>query len=116
MSKDNNEVILPGGITGLMKNVQGRDGSEETKPTERKSEAPIYLPERRSAGRPKVHVRPLERTSITLDPEVMGKLRSLALNTGRQLNSIIEESLESYFESYEKKNGEIVIPEIYRKT
>ena len=45
----------------------------------------------------------------------MGKLRSLALNTGRQLNAIIEESLLDYFKGYEKKNGEIVIPEIYRK-
>lgn len=71
---------------------------------------------RKNAGRPKVHARPLERTSITLDSEVMGKLRSLALNTGRQLNAIIEDALIDYFKSYEKKNGEIVIPEIYRKS
>ena len=54
------------------------------------------------------------RTSITLDPEVMGKLRYLALNTGRQLNGIIEEALVKYFETYEKKHGEIIVPEIYR--
>lgn len=71
---------------------------------------------KRTAGRPKVHAKPLERTSITLDSEVMGKLRSLALNTGRQLNAIIEEALLDYFKGYEKKNGEIVIPEIYRKS
>lgn len=71
---------------------------------------------KKAAGRPKVHARPLERTSITLDSEVMGKLRSLALNTGRQLNAIIEDALLDYFKGYEKKNGEIVVPEIYRKS
>ncbi len=70
---------------------------------------------KRSAGRPKVHTTPQARTSITLDPEVMGKLRTLALNTGRQLNSIIEDALKDYFRNYERKNGEISVPEIYRK-
>jgi hypothetical protein len=113
MANDKQEVMLPGSLQGLMKNVQGRTVSEDTAvPIEMAHE---FFPERRPVGRPKVNTKPLERTSITLDPEVMGKLRSLALNTGRQLNSIIEEALVKYFDSYERKNGEIVIPEIYRK-
>ena len=39
----------------------------------------------------------------------------MRVNTGRQLNGIIEEALVKYFESYEKKHGEITVPEIYRK-
>lgn len=109
MSDEKGNGRLPGGIQSLMKNVQGREESPENETQH------IQDPEKRSAGRPKVHKKGLERTSITLDPEVMGKLRSLALNTGRQLNAIIEEALLDYFKGYEKKNGEIVIPEIYRK-
>ena len=89
MANDKQGVKLPGSLQGLMKNVQGRAASEDS-------------------------AKPLERTSITLSPEVMGKLRSLGLNTGRQLNSIIEEALVKYFESYERKHGEINVPEIYR--
>lgn len=74
----------------------------------------ISIPERKPAGRPTVRTKGTARTSITLDPEVMGKLRYLALNTGRQLNSIIEEALVKYFEAYERKHGEITVPEIYR--
>lgn len=74
----------------------------------------IAIPARKAAGRPSVRKKGTARTSITLDPEVMGKLRSLALNTGRQLNSIIEDALVKYFESYERKHGEITVPEIYR--
>ena len=77
----------------------------------------IAVPEtpKKGAGRPKVHAHPQARTSITLDSEVMGKLRTLALNTGRQLNSIIEDALKDYFKTYERKNGEIQVPEIYKK-
>ena len=74
----------------------------------------IAIPPRKATGRPAVRKKSSARTSITLDPEVMGKLRYLALNTGRQLNGIIEEVLVKYFESYEKKHGEITVPEIYR--
>ncbi len=74
----------------------------------------IAIPSRKATGRPTVRKNGTARTSITLDPEVMGKLRYLALNTGRQLNGIIEEALVKYFESYEKKHGEITVPEIYR--
>lgn len=74
----------------------------------------IAIPSRKATGRPTVRKNGTARTSITLDPEVMGKLRYLALNTGRQLNGIIEESLVKYFESYEKKHGEIAVPEIYK--
>ena len=73
----------------------------------------IAIPSRKASGRPTVRTRGTARTSITLDPEVMGKLRYLALNTGRKLNSIIEESLVKYFENYERKHGEITVPEIY---
>ena len=66
----------------------------------------IAIPSRKAKG--------TARTSITLDPEVMGKLRYLALNTGRQLNGIIEEALVKYFENYERKHGDLIVPEIYR--
>ena len=74
----------------------------------------IAIPTKKATGRPAVRSKGTARTSITLSPEVMGKLRSLALNTGRQLNEIIEESLVKYFEGYEKKHGEITVPEFYR--
>ena len=74
----------------------------------------IAIPTRKATGRPVVRTSGTARTSITLSPEVMGKLRSLGLNTGRQLNGIIEDALVKYFESYEKKHGEITVPEIYR--
>ena len=74
----------------------------------------IAIPARKAVGRPVVRTKAAARTSITLDPNVMGKLRSLALNTGRQLNDIIEESLTKYFENYERKHGEIAVPDIYR--
>ena len=74
----------------------------------------IAIPAKKATGRPAVRSKGTARTSITLSPEVMGKLRSLALNTGRQLNEIIEESLVKYFEGYEKKHGEITVPELYR--
>ena len=74
----------------------------------------IAIPSRKATGRPIVRHKGTARTSITLDPEVMGKLRSLGLNTGRQLNSIIEDALVKYFESYERKHGEITVPERYR--
>ena len=74
----------------------------------------IAIPTRKATGRPAARSKGTARTSITLSPEVMGKLRSLALNTGRQLNEIIEESLVKYFEGYEKKHGMITVPEFYR--
>lgn len=74
----------------------------------------IAIPSRKATGRPTVRSKGTARTSITLSPEVMGKLRYLALNTGRLLNGIIEEALIKYFENYEKKHGEITVPEIYR--
>lgn len=99
------------GVAGLEDLVGDINGNGE-------QNGAVAVPEipKKAAGRPKVHARPLERTSITLDSVVMGKLRSLALNTGRQLNSIIEDALLDYFKGYEKKNGEIVVPEIYRKS
>ena len=74
----------------------------------------IAIPTRKATGRPVVRSKGTARTSITLDPEVMGKLRVLGLNTGCPLNRIIEDALIKYFEIYEKNNGEIIVPEIYR--
>ena len=108
MAEEKGNGRLPGGIQSLMKNVQGR---EETPENETQY---IQDPEKRSAGRPKVHKKGLERTSITLDPEVMGKLRVFCLEHGRQLRDIIEESLIKYFREYEKEHGEIRVPDIYR--
>lgn len=76
----------------------------------------IAIPSRKATGRPVARKKGTARTSITLDPEVMGKLRVLGLNTGCPLNRIIEEALIKYFEIYEKNNGEITVPEIYRIT
>lgn len=74
----------------------------------------IAIPSRKATGRPVARKKGTARTSITLTPEVMGKLRSLALNTSQQLNAIIEAALVRYFDSYEKKHGQITVPEIYR--
>ena len=100
------------GVQGIEDLVAGLNNSKD-QPGKEQSGA-IAIPSRKAAGRPVVRSKGTARTSITLDPEVMGKLRYLALNTGRQLNGIIEESLIRYFESYERKHGEITVPEIYR--
>lgn len=100
------------GVQGIEDLVSDLNNSKDQ--TEKEQPGAIAIPPRKAAGRPVVRSKGTARTSITLDPEVMGKLRYLALNTGRQLNGIIEESLVKYFESYEKKHGEITVPEIYR--
>ena len=100
------------GVQGIEDLVSDLNNSKD-QPKSEKSGA-IVIPSRKASGRPTVRTKGTARTSITLDPEVMGKLRSLGLNTGRQLNDIIEESLVKYFESYEKKYGKIAVPEIYR--
>ena len=100
------------GVQGIEDLVADLNNSKD----QPKSEKPgaIAIPSRKATGRPVARKKGTARTSITLDPEVMGKLRYLALNTGRQLNGIIEEALVKYFETYEKKHGEITMPEIYR--
>ncbi len=100
------------GVQGIEDLVSDLNNSKD----QPKSEKPgaIAIPSRKVSGRPAVRTKGTARTSITLDPEVMGKLRYLALNTGRQLNGIIEEALVKYFESYEKKHGEITVPDFYR--
>lgn len=97
------------GIEDLVANLNNSKDQPETGQS-----GAIAIPSRKATGRPTVRKNGTARTSITLDPEVMGKLRYLALNTGRQLNGIIEEALVKYFESYEKKHGEIAVPDIYR--
>ena len=100
------------GVQGIEDLVSGLNNSKDQ--NEIGQPGAIVIPSRKAAGRPVVRSKGTARTSITLDPEVMGKLRSLGLNTGRQLNSIIEDALVKYFESYEKKYGTISIPDIYR--
>ena len=100
------------GVQGIEDLVSDLNNSKDQNGTEQPGA--IAIPSRKATGRPTVRKKGTARTSITLDPEVMGKLRYLALNTGRQLNGIIEESLVKYFETYEKKHGEIIVPEIYR--
>ena len=100
------------GVQGIEDLVADLNNSKDQ--TGKGQNGAIAIPSRKTSGRPIVRTKGTARTSITLDPEVMGKLRYLALNTGRQLNSIIEEALVKYFENYEKKHGEITVPEIYR--
>ena len=100
------------GVQGIEDLVSDLNNSKDQSGTE--PSGAIAIPSRKATGRPTVRKNGTARTSITLDPEVMGKLRHLALNTGRQLNGIIEEALVKYFEVYERKHGEITVPEIYR--
>lgn len=100
------------GVQGIEDLVSDLNNSKDQNGTEQSGA--IAIPSRKATGRPTVRTKGTARTSITLDPEVMGKLRSLGLNTGRQLNGIIEEALVKYFMEYEKKHGEITVPEIYR--
>ena len=100
------------GVQGIEDLVSGLNNSKDQNETEQ--QGAIAIPSRKAAGRPTVRTKGTARTSITLDPEVMGKLRYLALNTGRQLNGIIEEALVKYFENYERKHGDLIVPEIYR--
>ena len=100
------------GVQGIEDLVSDLNNSKDQ--TETEQPGAIAIPPRKVTGRPVIRSKGTARTSITLDPEVMGKLRYLALNTGRQLNGIIEEALVKYFEGYERKHGEITVPEIYR--
>ena len=100
------------GVQGIEDLVSDLNNSKDQNGTEQPGA--IAIPSRKATGRPTVRKKGTARTRITLDPEVMGKLRYLALNTGRQLNGIIEEALIKYFEEYERKHGEITVPEIYR--
>lgn len=98
------------GVQGLEDLVSGLNNEQ---PAAEQTGA-IIIPKRKAAGRPVTRTEGTARTSITLTPEVMGKLRSLALNTGQQLNAIIEDALVRFFDNYEKKHGQITVPEIYR--
>lgn len=100
------------GVQGIEDLVSNLNNSKDQ--TGEGQKGAIAIPSKKASGRPTVKTKGTARTSITLDPEVMGKLRYLALNTGRQLNGIIEEALVKYFEGYEKKHGEITVPEFYR--
>ena len=106
------EKKLNYGVQGIEDLVHDLNKSKDQNVTEQSGA--IAIPSRKATGRPAVRKKSSARTSITLDPEVMGKLRYMALNTGRQLNGIIEEALIKYFENYEEKHGEIIVPEIYR--
>lgn len=52
---------------------------------------------------------PLERVGFALPPELMAKVRAIALKTRRKIASIVVEALESYVDTYEKENGEIKV-------
>lgn len=106
MKKENKVNYGVAGLEDIVADVTGNNGQGGA----------IAVPgEKRSVGRPKVHENSTERTSISLDSEVMGKLRMLALLSGKQLSNVIEEALVKHFSAYEKKNGEIPVPDIYRK-
>ena len=100
------------GVQGIEDLVSNLNNSKDQ--TGEGQKGAIAIPSKKASGRPTVKTKGTARTSITLDPEVMGKLRVLGLNTGRPLNGIIEEALVKYFEAYERKHGEITVPEIYR--
>ena len=106
------EKKLNYGVQGIEDLVSDLNNSKDQTGTEQLGA--IAIPSRKATGHPVVRHKETARTSITLDPEVMGKLRYLALNTGRQLNGIIEEALVKYFENYERKHGDLIVPEIYR--
>lgn len=69
---------------------------------------------KRPVGRPKVYHGGIERTSITLEPEMMGKLRMLCLEQRRQIRDVIEEALQDYLTKFESEHGAIRVPSIYR--
>ena len=100
------------GVQGIEDLVSDLNNSKDQ--TGEGQKGAITIPSRKASGRPTVRTKGTARTSITLDSEVMGKLRYLALNTGRQLNGIIEEALVKYFENYERRHGDLIVPEIYR--
>lgn len=70
--------------------------------------------QKRPVGRPKVYHGGIERTSITLEPEMMGKLRMLCLEQRRQIRDVIEEALQDYLAKFESEHGAIRVPSIYR--
>ena len=70
--------------------------------------------EKKSVGRPRTHKQGLLKTTVTFPPELMGKLRVLALNEGKQIREILEEGLVMIIEEYENKHGLIRVPEIFR--
>ena len=64
------------------------------------------------AGRPREH-EPFEKTTVTLPPVLMGKLRMMCLQEGWQIREVMAQALTSYLNNYEKKNGEIPVPQRY---
>lgn len=65
------------------------------------------------AGRPREH-EPFEKTTVTLPPVMMGKLRMMCLQEGWQIREVIEKSLRTYLANYENENGEIAVPQRYK--
>lgn len=89
----------------------------EPKPQEEVASEPAstQVPkQKRPVGRPKVYYRGIERTSITLEPEMMGKLRMLCLEHRRQIRDVIEEALQEYLTKFESEHGAIRVPATYR--
>lgn len=67
------------------------------------------------AGRPREH-EPFAKTTVSLPPVLMGKLRMMCLEEGWQIREVVEQALTSFLNNYEKKNGEIPVPQRYLKS
>lgn len=64
------------------------------------------------AGRPREH-EPFEKTTVSLPPIMMGKLRMMCLQEGWQMREVMAQALNTYLTKYEKEHGEIPIPQRY---
>jgi hypothetical protein len=64
------------------------------------------------AGRPREH-EPFEKTTVSLPPIMMGKLRMMCLQEGWQMREVMAQALNTYLTKYEKEHGEIPVPQRY---
>jgi len=64
------------------------------------------------AGRPREH-EPFEKTTVSLPPIMMGKLRMMCLQEGWQMREVMAQALNTYLTKYEKAHGEIPVPQRY---
>jgi len=64
------------------------------------------------AGRPREH-EPFEKTTVSLPPIMMGKLRMMCLQEGWQMREVMAQALNAYLTKYEKEHGEIPVPQRY---
>ena len=64
------------------------------------------------AGRPREH-EPFEKTTVSLPPIMMGKLRMMCLQEGWQMREVMAQALNTSLTKYEKEHGEIPVPQRY---